>query len=98
VTFPLARFLNQTASYQAFASVNNRDDVTYAAAVNVACRFVEVDRERHAKDEDVRQSKSKVWLSFQPPLRSLINGREVIQTTAMVPVSGEIPGYVAMLR
>jgi hypothetical protein len=98
MTFPIARFLNQTCVYEAFTGVDNRDDPIYAAAATVACRIVEVDKERYAKAEDVRQSATKVWLDFQPPVRSRIDGREVIDTSALVEVGGGNPGWVATLR
>lgn len=96
--FPLSRFLNQTVTYQPFEGVNSRDDPVYGSSQTVAARFVEIDREHYARDEDVRQARSKVWLGFQPVLRSLISGREVIHTEAMVQVSGDNPGWLAVLR
>lgn len=98
MTFPISRFLNQTVTYQAFQSVNNRDDPTYSATMTVPARIVEVDREHYGKDEDVRQSRTKVLLAFQPSLRSLIAGREVIQVDSMVTVGGSVVGWRAVLR
>lgn len=98
VAFPLQRFLNQTCQYQAFTGVDNRDDPSYAAATPVACRFVEDDREHYAGNEDVRQSRTKVMLAFQPVLRSLINGREVVRAMSLVQVGGTTPGWTAVLR
>lgn len=96
--FPLARFCKQMVTYQPFAGVNDRDDPSYGPAQQVPARYVEVDREHFSKDEDVHQVRSKVWLLFQPVLRSLIDGREVIEETAIVPVNGSSAGWTAVLR
>lgn len=98
MTFPLSRLLNQSCSYQPFLSSNNRDDPTYGPAQTVQCRIVEIDREHYAKDEDVRQSRTRAYLLVKPVLRSLLNGREIIHIEAMVAVDGQNPGWIAFLR
>jgi hypothetical protein len=98
VTFPLSNFLNQTCSYEEFLQADDRDDPTYADAVTLPCRLVEVAREQYQRVEDVRQSHTKVLLLLKPVLRSLISGREVISVTAMVQVHGSLAGWEAVLR
>lgn len=98
LAFPLTRFLNQTVTYQAFVSANQRDDPTYATSATVAARYVEVDRERYSKDEEQHVAHTRLWLGFQPPLKSLIDGREVISVSALVQVNGANPGWSVELR
>lgn len=98
MTFPLGNFLNQTAQYQPFTGTNNRDDPMYGSVQLVPARIVSIDREKYGKDEDILLKRTKVWLAFQPALKSLINGDEIIATTALVGVDGSNPGWECILR
>ncbi len=94
----IARFLNQTAVYEPYLSTDARDTPVYGAAQTVPCRLVEADAEKYAKAEDVHAVKTKVWLAFQPALKSLVAGRELVSSAAMVAVDGTTVGWVGVLR
>jgi len=98
VTFPWERFLNQTCDYQQFSGVDDRDDPTYLASVQLACRYVDAETEKYAKTEDAHNVTASVMLAVTPVLRSLVNGREVVSVKAAVTVGGAQPGWVAVLR
>jgi hypothetical protein len=96
----IAPLLNQSVSWQAVSSTDDRDDPTYANAVTLAARKVQRLKDLIGRDGEVTTATNQITL---PPgtavaVGDLLDGREVIAITSMVTVQGATIGLMALTR
>ncbi len=96
----IASALNQTVSWQAIASTNDRDDPTYATAVTLQARKVQRLRDLIGKDGEITTATNQITLGpgTSVLVGDLLDGREVIEISNMVTLRGAVIGYIVFTR
>lgn len=94
----LAQLLHQTVQWEARASLDDRDDATYAPAVPLQARSAGQVKDVIGKDGEVTTTVNAVMLLQEVGIGDLLDGREVITIVSMVDVAGNTIGYRAATR
>jgi len=94
----LARVLHQSVLWQIRNGVNDRGEAAYLAPVRVTGRVVAKSKDVIAKDGSVTTVVQQVTTIVAPSVGDLLNGREVVLSTALVTVGGKLVGYQSSTR
>ena len=90
-------YLNQTASHEAYSSINDYAEPSYSAAVSIACRKEGVNKLiRDAEGKEVVTS-SRVFTETLINVKDRIDGRMILRVDPMPNLDGSISHYEVYL-
>lgn len=90
--------LKQTVSFEQFASVDDRNNITFAAAVSIIARSEGKRRMVTNLEGDRIVSSTTIFTIQVITTKDLIDGRRVLQVLDMVDGEGNLIGYESLLQ